>query len=89
MAIGTIHIDELTVHCVIGIIESERQRDQRIFIDAELDADFAAAAASDHIWDTINAPNLERNIAPTRSRATIILRKGRDHAVQSVHMRKL
>jgi dihydroneopterin aldolase len=54
MAIGTIHIDELTVHCVIGIIESERQRDQRIFIDAELDADFAAAAASDHIRDTIN-----------------------------------
>ena len=42
-----------------------------------------------HIWDTINAPNLKRNIEPTRSRATIILRKGHDHAVQSVHMRKL
>lgn len=42
-----------------------------------------------HIWDTINAPNLERNILPTRSRATIILRKGPDHAVQSVHLRKL
>lgn len=41
------------------------------------------------IWDTINAPNLQRNIAPTRSRATIILVKGSDHAVRSVHMRKL
>ncbi|MGE0809568.1 MAG: dihydroneopterin aldolase [Immundisolibacter sp.] len=54
MATGTIRIDELTVHCVIGIIESERLRDQRIFIDAELDTDFDAAAASDHIDDTIN-----------------------------------
>lgn len=54
MATGTIRIEELTVHCVIGIIESERLRDQRIFIDAELDTDFAAAAASDHIDDTIN-----------------------------------
>lgn len=51
--------------------------------------DAEAVARASAIWDTINAPNLERNIAPTRSRATIILRKGPDHAVQSVHMRKL
>ena len=55
---------------------------------AHLSDDEAVARAS-FIWDTINAPNLERNIQPTRSRATIILRKGRDHAIQSVHMRKL
>jgi len=42
-----------------------------------------------HIWDTINAPNLARNIAPTRSRATIILKKGADHQVESVRLRKL
>ncbi|WP_291378844.1 type I pantothenate kinase [Demequina sp.] len=51
--------------------------------------DQEATDRASHIWDTINAPNLKRNIEPTRSRATIILRKGRDHAVQSVHMRKL
>jgi len=51
--------------------------------------DAEAVERASFIWDTINAPNLERNIEPTRSRATIILRKGRDHAVQSVHMRKL
>ncbi|MCB2412938.1 type I pantothenate kinase [Demequina sp. TTPB684] len=55
---------------------------------AHLSDDEATAKAS-HIWDTINKPNLKRNIEPTRSRATIILRKGKDHAVQSVHMRKL
>lgn len=51
--------------------------------------DAQAVERAAHIWDTINAPNLNRNIEPTRSRATIILRKGEDHAVQSVHMRKL
>lgn len=51
--------------------------------------DAQAVERASHIWDTINAPNLERNILPTRSRATIILRKGADHAIESVHMRKL
>ena len=55
---------------------------------ASLTDDEAVARAS-HIWDTINAPNLVRNIAPTRSRATIILRKGADHHVESVSLRKL
>ncbi|WP_084127881.1 type I pantothenate kinase [Demequina sp. NBRC 110055] len=51
--------------------------------------DEEAVEKAGHIWDSINAPNLARNIAPTRSRATIILSKGADHQVQSVHMRKL
>ena len=55
---------------------------------ADLSDDEAIAKAG-QIWDTINAPNLARNIAPTRSRATIILRKGADHSVESVSLRKL
>ena len=55
---------------------------------AALTDDEAVTRAS-HIWDTINSPNLVRNIAPTQSRATIILRKGSDHAIQSVSLRKL
>lgn len=51
--------------------------------------DAAARARAAEIWDKINAPNLAQNIAPTRSRATIILAKGEDHAVQSVRVRKL
>src|SRR5690606_3895517 len=38
-------------------------------------SDTEAVDRAGSIWDTINAPNLEQNIAPTRSRATIILRK--------------
>ncbi|WP_062069897.1 type I pantothenate kinase [Demequina sediminicola] len=52
-------------------------------------SDAEATEKAGHIWDSINAPNLARNIAPTRSRATIILAKGADHKVESVHMRKL
>ena len=51
--------------------------------------DEQAVERAGQIWDSINEPNLRLNILPTRSRATIILRKGRDHAVQSVHLRKL
>jgi type I pantothenate kinase len=51
--------------------------------------DAEATARAGEIWDSINAPNLARNIAPTRSRATIILNKGADHQVETVQMRKL
>lgn len=41
------------------------------------------------IWQSINAPNLEENILPTRGRATLVLTKGADHTVQRVRLRKL
>jgi len=48
-----------------------------------------ALARAEEIWATINLPNLVENIAPTRSRATLVLKKGADHAVESVLLRKL
>jgi type I pantothenate kinase len=41
------------------------------------------------IWSTINLPNLRENILPTRSRATLVLKKGPNHRVESVLLRKL
>ena len=41
------------------------------------------------IWDTINGPNLAENVLPTRSRATLVLRKDKDHSVRYVRLRKL
>jgi type I pantothenate kinase len=55
---------------------------------ADLSAEEATATA-EQIWDTINGPNLEQNIKPTRSRATLVLRKDRDHSVAYVRLRKL
>lgn len=44
---------------------------------------------ANEIWETINLPNLLENILPTRSRATLVLRKGTEHAVESVLLRKI
>jgi len=41
------------------------------------------------IWHSINEPNLERNIAPTRARASLVLRKAADHTVSNVLIRKV
>jgi type I pantothenate kinase len=41
------------------------------------------------IWRTINEKNLYENILPTRGRARLILRKGRDHKIQSVALRRI
>jgi type I pantothenate kinase len=39
-------------------------------------------------WNSVNEPNLVENIAPTRARATLVLRKERDHTVSTVSLRK-
>ncbi len=41
------------------------------------------------IWATVNGPNLRFNIAPTRSRARLVLQKTADHSVRRVLLRKL
>jgi type I pantothenate kinase len=41
------------------------------------------------IWRSINLVNLNENILPTRQRADLILRKGAEHAVENVALRKL
>jgi type I pantothenate kinase len=48
-----------------------------------------AIAEGERIWDTINGPNLVQNVLPTRSRATLVLRKDKDHSVRYVRLRKL
>ncbi len=48
-----------------------------------------ARAEAERIWDTINGPNLMENVLPTRSRATLVLRKDPDHSVRYVRLRKL
>lgn len=49
----------------------------------------AALARAKEIWATINLPNLTENILPTRSRATLVLQKGANHAVERVLLRKI
>ncbi|MFZ1411247.1 MAG: type I pantothenate kinase, partial [Micropruina sp.] len=55
---------------------------------AEMSAEQALTTA-ENLWDTINGPNLELNVRPTRGRATAILRKGENHQVNWVRIRKV
>lgn len=55
---------------------------------AEMPEDEALDFARE-VWRTINEPNLKENVQPTRSRATLVLRKGFDHKVSSVLLRKI
>ncbi|MBV9920029.1 MAG: type I pantothenate kinase [Pseudonocardia sp.] len=48
-----------------------------------------AVAQAESIWAQINEPNLERNIRPTRGRASLVLHKGPDHSVTGVRLRKV
>jgi type I pantothenate kinase len=48
-----------------------------------------ATAEASGIWDSINGPNLTQNVLPTRSRATLVLRKDKDHSVRYVRLRKI
>ncbi|MEZ3159207.1 type I pantothenate kinase [Microbacterium sp. BWT-B31] len=40
-------------------------------------------------WNSINLPNLEENVLPTRHRANLVLQKAADHTVERVLLRKL
>lgn len=55
---------------------------------ASLTVDETRAVAQE-IWRTINGKNLVENILPTRERADLILRKGPDHSVESVRLRRI
>ncbi|WBU37710.1 type I pantothenate kinase [Homoserinibacter sp. YIM 151385] len=48
-----------------------------------------AVSRAREIWRTINEPNLVQNVLPTRPRADLVLRKGADHQVAAVQLRKI
>jgi len=54
---------------------------------AELSTDDAVTTAR-RIWAEINGVNLRENIQTTRERARLVLRKGADHSIQEIQLRK-
>jgi type I pantothenate kinase len=47
-----------------------------------------AVETAQRIWGEINYVNLKQNIEGTRERATVVLRKGADHLVEEVRLRR-
>ena len=52
-------------------------------------SDEEATATAIAIWERTNLANLEDNILPTRPRATLILKKGAEHEIETVALRRL
>ena len=52
-------------------------------------SDEEATATANAIWERTNLANLEENILPTRPRATLILKKGAGHEIETVSLRRL
>lgn len=71
-------------------LRETRFRDPKSYFHKYADLnDMEALATAQGLWDRINLVNLMENILPTRQRADLILRKGADHAVRQVALRKL
>lgn len=49
----------------------------------------SARAIAEGLWTNINLKNLRENILPTRPRADLVLRKGANHLIEEVALRKL
>nr|WP_200903960.1 type I pantothenate kinase [Bartonella ancashensis] len=65
------------------------QNPESYFYRYALLSEEAALEIAQNIWRTINLKNLLENILPTRFRANLILRKGKNHLVEYVALRKL
>ena len=92
----TVYVDARTEHIREWYVERFKRLRETAFRNPEsyfaqyaaLSEDEAVDTAT-RLWDTINGPNLTQNVLPTRSRATLVLRKDRDHSVRYVRLRKL
>ena len=57
-----LRLNGVEVACVIGDLPEVRQREQRLVVDATLELDLSAAAASDALSDTVDYAALTRRI---------------------------
>ncbi len=86
---GTGHIRDWYTQRFLRLRETAFRNPESYFSKYGALSSEEAVAESQRIWDTINGPNLAQNILPTRSRATLVLRKDKDHSVRYVRLRKL
>jgi type I pantothenate kinase len=83
------HIEEWYVQRFLKLRETVFQNPNSFFRHyADLSHDEAVETAK-FIWREINGKNLRENIAPTKSRAALLVRKGFDHRVTEVSLRRL
>jgi type I pantothenate kinase len=92
----SIYVDARTDDIERWYLDRFRQLRETAFTDPEsYFRRFAALPLSEALeqartfWQRINRPNLIENVLPTRGRATLVLRKGANHSIERVRLRKL
>ena len=60
--IGTIELERLEIDCIVGILPFERTTEQKVFLDVSMDLDFAPAAASEQVSDTVDYTEIARDL---------------------------
>lgn len=83
------HIKQWFIERFMTLRETAFRDERSYFKQFTALGDEQALAYSSQVWDEINGPNLRFNINPTRERATAILRKGPDHSVETIAIRKV
>jgi type I pantothenate kinase len=89
-----IDADETTIHHwyverFMRLRETAFKKPESFFHRYSQLSEHAARSIAEGLWSNINLKNLRENILPTRPRADLILRKGGDHLVEEVALRKL
>ena len=82
-------IEEWYVERFFAFRDSVFQNPDSYFTNFAGLSDRDAEQVAREIWASINGKNLTENIAPTRERASLILRKAADHRVSGVRLRRL
>jgi len=60
--IGTTGLKNLHIDCIVGVYPFERETTQPIFVDVELDSDYAAAAAADDVAHAIDYDRVAQGV---------------------------
>ncbi|MBK8802593.1 MAG: dihydroneopterin aldolase [Fibrobacteres bacterium] len=60
--LGTIELESLAIPCIVGIFPFERIQEQPVFASIAMDLDFAPAAASESVDDTVDYAALAESI---------------------------
>lgn len=67
--------------------EQAKDQPQAFFYQYAQQSDAQARQSAQQFWQTINLPNLQQHILPSKLRADVILEKQADHQVGAVHVR--
>ncbi len=71
-------------------LREESFKDEKSFFNRfAILSDDEAVEVANSIWESINLKNLEENILSTRSRASMIVKKGKNHMIEELWLRKI